>query len=78
MLIALVIAAVGAGCYWAGKNTRSYPPAETQRREALRDPVRVWPWVAAAAVLGILLLGMAAGPIGGLGGPGFFAGLVGP
>jgi hypothetical protein len=92
MIMLLLLAAVGAGAFWAGKNSRSSPPPDIARaptgqpparRQVVHGPAPVWPWVVGAAILGVLLLGMAAGPPGLLGpglfgGPGLFAGLMGP
>lgn len=87
MIMMLLLIAVGAGAFWAGKNSHSYPPAEIARPPAeqqltrsqvMQSPAPVWPWLARAAVLGLLLLGVAAGPGGPFGGPGLFAGLMGP
>ena len=93
MIVFLLLVAVGAGAFWAGKHSRSYPPAEMVHppadrppagREVVHGSAPVWPWVVGAAILGVLLLAMAAGPpglFGGpglLGGPGLFGGLMGP
>ena len=94
-MMLLLLAAVAAGAFWAGKQSRSYPRADVTRSPAARATARdeishdsatpVWPWVAGAVIVGVLVLGMAGGPPVMSGGPGLFggpgglfAGLMGP
>ncbi len=88
-MMLLLLAAVAAGAFWAGKQSRSYPPhADVTRPPAARTTARdeiahdsatpVWPWVVGAVILGVLVLGMAGGPPGIFGWPGLFGGPGGP
>jgi hypothetical protein len=94
MMLLLLLAAVAAGAFWAGKQSRPVPPdvthgpvspTPTHDDVANGSSTPVWPWVVAAALLGVLVLGMAGGPAVIVGGPalyggpgGLFAGLLGP
>jgi hypothetical protein len=87
-MMLLLLAAVAAGAFWAGKQSRSYPRADVTRPPTARTTARdgivhdsatpVWPWVVGAVILGVLVLGMAGGPPGIFGGPGLFGGPGGP
>lgn len=84
MIMLLLLAAVAAGAYWVGKQSRPYsrtdatrpPAARTATHDEIPDDTAtpMWPWVLGAVILGVLVLGLVSGSPGMFGGPGLFGG----
>ncbi|QLL06862.1 hypothetical protein [Mycobacterium vicinigordonae] len=82
MIVLLLLAAVAAGAYWAGTQTRPHPRNDVPQHPAVgtsgSTPRRMsapsWAWVLGVVVLVVMVLGFGMGPGGMLDGPGLLGG----